>query len=300
MISSLAFYPFGFPRKQFDLLQSVDPFGFTQKEFDAETRLNEFGTRYFSPAVARFISADPKLAATPEAARPPSDLHLYAYARSSPVSLLDADGKEPVKSQATTLEDFMIQLRQMEGNKSYSETLAALTAYPFGGVPAKNSTSKFRYIYTEKAGWIDVTHTLGVAYKMQETLRPQLGSRRLDSAIGHSILSYLAHEYSGVYLAARFSLWRHTVKIEEGQAKNAKQSRWSYEDPSSNLQGLHLYLKSGEHLRFSDQFERFMKNLGATKPELAPNWESMPQVETPNKPPSMINKSFKPLFTKDE
>src|SRR5215470_14360132 len=71
---------------------------FTGKERDSETGLDYFGARYYSNAVARFVSPD--WAAKPEAV-PYSDLHdpqslnLYSYVRNIPTSKADVDGHCP-------------------------------------------------------------------------------------------------------------------------------------------------------------------------------------------------------------
>jgi RHS repeat-associated protein len=68
---------------------------FTGKERDGETLLDDFGARYYSPTMGRFMTPD-------WAARPvsvpyavfgdPQSLNLYGYVRNDPVSRADADG----------------------------------------------------------------------------------------------------------------------------------------------------------------------------------------------------------------
>jgi RHS repeat-associated protein len=71
---------------------------FTGKERDGETLLDDFGARYYSSTMGRFMTPD-------WAARPvsvpyavfgdPQSLNLYGYVRNDPVSRADADGHDP-------------------------------------------------------------------------------------------------------------------------------------------------------------------------------------------------------------
>jgi RHS repeat-associated protein len=91
------------------ILDSVDymPFGeqiagdsgtthkFTGKERDTESGLDNFGARYDSSSLGRFMSPD--WAEDPQAVpyanfRSPQSLNLYSYAGNNPLSLVDFDG----------------------------------------------------------------------------------------------------------------------------------------------------------------------------------------------------------------
>jgi RHS repeat-associated protein len=79
---------------------SGDPnhYKFQGKELDAETGLYNFGARYYSPALGRYMSPD-------WSARPtsvpyanlanPQTLNLYSFGRNNPTSLPDIDGHDP-------------------------------------------------------------------------------------------------------------------------------------------------------------------------------------------------------------
>lgn len=68
---------------------------FTGKELDDETGLYNYGARYYSPALGRFMTPDwsRKPVPVPYAnLKDPQTLNLYAYVRNNPVSLPDLDG----------------------------------------------------------------------------------------------------------------------------------------------------------------------------------------------------------------
>ncbi len=68
---------------------------FTGKELDDETGLYNYGARYYSAALGRFLTPDwsRKPVPVPYANLPdPQTLNLYAYVRNNPVSLPDLDG----------------------------------------------------------------------------------------------------------------------------------------------------------------------------------------------------------------
>jgi RHS repeat-associated protein len=70
---------------------------FTGKERDTESGLDDFGARYFSSALGRFVSAD--WSGTPEPVPyanfgDPQSLNLYAYVRNNPLNATDMDGHD--------------------------------------------------------------------------------------------------------------------------------------------------------------------------------------------------------------
>lgn len=76
---------------------SGDPnhYKFNGKELDAETGLYNYGARYYSPALGRFMSPDWSGKPVPVPyvnLKDPQTLNLYAYVRNNPTSLPDPDG----------------------------------------------------------------------------------------------------------------------------------------------------------------------------------------------------------------
>jgi len=85
---------------------------FTSKERDPESGLDNFGARYYSSALGRFLSIDP---ASPNYEKPQT-LNRYAYADNNPTSNLDPDGRSTVSAIYTLGRGSMdIWVREGEG-----------------------------------------------------------------------------------------------------------------------------------------------------------------------------------------
>ncbi len=87
--------PFGDNQTITSTCGDLSPLHFTGKERDAESNLDNFGARYFTSAMGRFMTPD--WAARPTAVPyavfgDPQSLNLYAYVRNDPVTVADADG----------------------------------------------------------------------------------------------------------------------------------------------------------------------------------------------------------------
>jgi RHS repeat-associated protein len=83
------FYPFGGERIVTDTCDSA--YKFTGKERDSESGLDNFGARYDSSSMGRFMSADPVFISAARLTDPQS-LNLYAYVRNNPLNLTDPTG----------------------------------------------------------------------------------------------------------------------------------------------------------------------------------------------------------------
>jgi RHS repeat-associated protein len=89
------FYPWGGVITGIGQTTSTNHYKFTGKERDAESGLDDFGARYYSNVMGRFMSPD--WAAKPTTVPyseldDPQSLNLYSYVRNSPIIRLDADG----------------------------------------------------------------------------------------------------------------------------------------------------------------------------------------------------------------
>jgi RHS repeat-associated protein len=87
------FYPFGGERPY--LSSSGNTYKFTSKERDSETGLDDFGARYYSSGLGRFVSADWSAIPTPVPYADfgdPQSLNLYTYVRNIPTTKVDPDG----------------------------------------------------------------------------------------------------------------------------------------------------------------------------------------------------------------
>jgi RHS repeat-associated protein len=87
------FYPFGGERVVVN--NDSNPYKFTGKERDPESGLDYFGARYFSSAMGRFSSTDPKGLGVRHLLNP-QKLNKYTYVLNNPLSLFDPNGMEEV------------------------------------------------------------------------------------------------------------------------------------------------------------------------------------------------------------
>lgn len=73
---------------------TAEPWTFTGQEWDEEAGLYHFGKRYYDPELGRFLSTDPIVLDGPEPGiTDPQVLNPYSYARNTPTSLTDRDGR---------------------------------------------------------------------------------------------------------------------------------------------------------------------------------------------------------------
>ncbi|MBZ5524872.1 MAG: hypothetical protein LAP21_21785 [Acidobacteriia bacterium] len=91
------FYPWGGVVPGVGLSNSTNRYKFTGKERDSESGLDDFGARYYSSVIGRFMSPDwagkPTAIPYSEFGNPQS-LNLYSYVRNNPMNLFDPDGHE--------------------------------------------------------------------------------------------------------------------------------------------------------------------------------------------------------------
>jgi len=83
------FYPYGGERPI--TTSSGNPYKFTGKERDSESGLDNFGARYDSSSMGRFMSPDP-IFISPARLFDPQGLNLYAYVRNNPLNFTDPTG----------------------------------------------------------------------------------------------------------------------------------------------------------------------------------------------------------------
>jgi RHS repeat-associated protein len=86
------YYPWG-GELQF-VANDSNSYKFTGKERDAESGLDDFGARFDSSSLSRFITVD----SGPFHLTNPGSLNRYSYALNNPLRYLDADGKESIDS----------------------------------------------------------------------------------------------------------------------------------------------------------------------------------------------------------
>lgn len=98
---------------------------FQGKELDAETGLYNFGARYYSPALGRYMSPDWSAKPTPVPyanISDPQTLNLYSFGRNNPLSIRDPDGHDPgdkFKSKAAAAADAVKYIRKQENGYKF-------------------------------------------------------------------------------------------------------------------------------------------------------------------------------------
>ena len=91
------FYPFGGERPAITPT-SGNNYKFTGKERDSESGLDNFGARYNSSAMGRFMSPDPKIPNLKHLVNP-QKWNKYAYTINNPLRYFDPDGMEEIEVQ---------------------------------------------------------------------------------------------------------------------------------------------------------------------------------------------------------
>ncbi len=167
-----------------------------------------------------------------------------------------------------------------------------------------------RYVYTEEMGWIDLGHFFQVAAVMNDRLKQS--GEAVAKKIGFGSSEYYENlikghmkndlRYAGggdvinpendedVLTLLREGIgvglvWNATKQVEEGQQDVGYDTQWSYEDGPSNFAGyiffVHYY--RGDETLLED-FEEFLDDMGAKKPDEAPNYEVMPKNPSSKRP----------------
>lgn len=90
--------------------------------------------------------------------------------------------------------------------------------------------------------------------------------------------------------------------VQEGYMQerfDPKYSKYSYEDLPSDKYGADFganYFDPNSDMNFGEQVQNYLNNiLHATKPENAPNFNSLPNAQSRDKKPSKQNKSTNPV-----
>jgi len=252
-------------------------YGFNGKENDNEVKgegnQQDYGFRIYDPRVARFLSVDPL------AYMYPSSTPFNAMAN-NPISLIDADGREPRWGQLASVASIQSEFLKAKGwrpNSTIGSQLAALSGHFSADrvyerdehgwlVDAINSNDVKRYVYTTSRGWIDMNHFLQFANF----------SRQKGEFVARVMI----------------------IASEEVQAVTAPSSSYSYEDLPSDQAGIDFWHNYGKQLTRGDfslyeAVGKFLNDLGAVIPNEAPNYELIPHVVKPEFTPR--NKSVKGL-----
>lgn len=276
------------------------PFRFNAKELDEETGNYYYGARYGvypehnrrNPkwSILALSQVEGWLSVDPLAEKFPA-WSSYNYTMNNPINMIDPDGREPIKPYVGTAAMFRALLNNSPSKVgAYKGTQASNYLKNLGNTefswkqmrPLPTQTGYFnrkegRYIYTEKGGWVDMTHFMFYAGKAYQY---KLDGK--DNPIGEAVQDGYKQEMSDKYVASH--------------------SAYSYEDLPSDKFGAdfavnHFDLESDK--TFGEQLENYLNNvLKATNPENAPNFDKLPTEDTSN-PPTRTNKTTTPVYTDD-
>ena len=257
----------------------VTKYLFNGKELDNETNMYYYGARYFEPREILWYGCDPLREKYPFTSS-------YVYCNANPVKYVDPDGEEPNKAYAGTIDDFVNFANNIPTQIGHAKNEEASNAMLRMGEmkititgPKPKSTAPFnmckgRYIYTKKAGWIDMSHFMFYAgrafkYKTEGEQFPR----------GKALEDGLLQEIADMFFASH--------------------SACSYEDLTSDKMGAIFgaeFFDPNSELSLGEQLQSFFTTyLNAAKPEDAPNYSTMPNTDTQSKP-SQTNLSSQPLY----
>jgi RHS repeat-associated protein len=260
---------------------NVPAYLFNGKELDEESGMYYFEARYMKPPT--FISRDPLFEKY-------AHFSPYVFTANNSLKYVDPDGNQPVKSQAGTIQGFVTffnntttRMGTLKGKDAHNAMLRlGQTKFDFPRMITPATTAPFntqadRYIYTEKGGWIDMSHFLfyaGTAYQYK-----QEGEKY---PVGKALQDGLIQELSDMIFA--------------------KHSAFSYEDLPSDKFGAEFganYFNPNSEKNFGEQLQDYMDNvLKATTPNQAPNYDTMPKEDSKN-PPTRTNMYSSPIYTKE-
>ncbi len=243
-------------------------YGFNGKEMDDEVKGQGnqivYEARIYDSRLCRWLSIDPFTGKFPE-------LSPYQNSENNPIYFMDNDGREPNRSQAanwTQIKAVLVNYFKNPDNQSlhrlrYTEGSGGGGGQvgPFGGEKGP------RYIFTEKYGWVDLGHFFQVASEIDNRAQ-EYGSTG----------KWLIQRSAIMYGVALVNLKSETEKVENGQPEGSD-TKWSYEDPASNLAGMDFWFFAYDtDENIIQKLEAFFTEAGAKDPKDAPNYEIMQDV----------------------
>src|SRR5690554_82140 len=271
--------------------------------------------RQYDPRVGRWLSIDPLAAEMPSWSS-------YNYTFNNPLFYTDPDGRQPIKPFAGTVKDFLNQVNNLSTRKvgrykgsSSHDYMINLSATKFNWStmrPEPTQTGfynqkKGRYIYTEKGGWIDMTHFLFYASKTYKyKLKKQTAQDMVERAKqGEKPKGFTVRTISDAQMDPIGEAVQDGYFQEQSDVFSAGHSAYSYEDLPSDYFGADFavnHYDPDSDVTFGNQIANYLNNiLGATTPESAPNYQDIPEDDSSKatlRDPNLINKTTTPKTPK--
>ena len=231
---------------------------------------------------------------------------------------MDPDGQEPIKPQAGTVLGFISFLNNtstkmgtLKGNNAQDAMLRLAEINWSNGKPTPATTAPFnlqadRYIYTEKGGWMDMSHFMfyaGTAYKYkEEKIEAKKMIDEMQKAGGIALLGISQQLIKTAYQDPVGETVQNGYVQERLDLITAKWSSYSYEDLPTDKFAADFganYFNPKSNLTLGEQIQNYLNdNLKATTPDKAPNYNRLPLVE-PTINPSRTNRTTNPVYVKN-
>lgn len=308
------YYPYGNPF--FDettaINAGIQPFKYNKKEFDTMHGLNtyDYGARQYNPIVPTWDRMDPLCESF-------YGISPYSYCGGNPVNMIDPDGREPILGLVGTSGTFRTLLNNSpRGVGHYTGQQAANYLRSLGSTewswsqmrPLPTQTGYFnnregRYIYTEKGGWLDMSHFMFYAGKAYDYKMQKQTAQEIVKSSGFAFMPPEAQ----MHWLIQASMNPAGESLQDGYRQEmsdkvaAPHSAYSYEDLPSDRFGADFganYFDQNSKLSFGVQLENYLRGLGATNPQNAPNYNNLPTTYPTDKP-TRTNKTHNPVYTQE-